>query len=132
MNAEISLTVLRGKLAICRFETGTDLPDWALTGKSFHSITHTPDEVSIVLPQKNINLQEISCERDWRALRVDGKLDFNLCGVLLSILDVLNDLSVSVFVVSTYDTDYILVKEHELTRTIHALKKKFTVSEELN
>jgi len=129
MNPEISLTVLHDTLAVCRFETGTDLPPWARLGNSFHSITRTLDEVSVVLPQKNVDNREISCERDWRALRVDGKLDFSLCGVLSSILDMLKDISVSVFVISTYDTDYILVKERELTKTIKALKKKFAVHE---
>jgi hypothetical protein len=130
MNPEISLTVLPDKLAICRFETGTDLPAWARNENSFHSITHTLDEVSVVLPQKTIDDNETPCEKDWRALRVDGKLDFSLCGVLSSILDSIKDLSVSVFVISTYDTDYILVKEQELTKTTDALKKSYVVNEE--
>jgi uncharacterized protein len=130
MNPEISLTLLRDTLAICRFEAGTDLPAWAQKAGDFHSITRTSDEVSIVLPQKNIGNQEISCERDWRALRVDGKLDFSLCGVLSSILDILKDASVPVFVISTYDTDYVLVKEQEVTKTTAALRKSFAVNKE--
>jgi len=130
MDPEFSLTVLKDKLAICRFDPGNDVPAWALRSSSFHSITRTPDEVSVVLPQKNITGKETCCERDWRAIRVDGKLDFSLSGVLLSILDMLKNLSVSVFVVSTYNTDYILVKEQELSRTLRALKRRFVVHTE--
>ncbi len=130
MDTEFSLTLLKEKLAICRFDPGNDIPGWALAGHSFYSITRTPEEISVVLPQRNITEKESCCEKEWRALRIDGKLDFSLSGVLLSILDMLKHLSVSVFVVSTYDTDYILVKEHELTRTCQVLRKKFTVHAE--
>ncbi len=130
MDPDVSLTILSEKLAICRFDPGNDLPVWALPCHSFHSITRTPEEISVVLPQKNIHKKETCCERDWRAFRVDGKLDFSLYGVLLSILDMLKDISVSVFVVSTYDTDYILVKEQELSKTLPTLKRKFVVHTE--
>lgn len=127
MNTEFSLTVLRDTLAVCRFDPGEDLPPWIMRGNSFHSFTRTSNEVSVVLPQKNIIRENACCERDWRAFRIDGKLDFGLTGVLLSVLVMLKNLSVSVFVVSTYNTDYILVKEKELARSIQALRRKFVI-----
>jgi len=130
MQQQLSLTVMPEKLAVCRFNTGAEIPSWTQCSTAFRSITYTPDEVSVVVPEKNIPGSEVRCERDWRAIKVDGKLDFNLCGVLSSILDLLSKTSVSIFVISTYDTDYILVKESQLGDALHALRTCYSVTEE--
>jgi hypothetical protein len=65
----------------------------------------------------------VRCEGGWRALRVAGSLDFSLVGVLAGLLDPLARAGVSVFVLSTFDTDYLLVKGHDLEKALAALRR---------
>ena len=125
----LSLTVLDTKLAVCQFAVAGEIPAWTQVDIPFRSVTHTEDEISVVLPQDIIPGEFEPCEKDWRMLKIDGKLDFNLCGVLSSILNILNKISVSVFVISTFNTDYILVKEKQLAPSVQALRKTFIVNE---
>ena len=84
-------------------------------------IAKTNDEVSIVLPQ-NIEMKSDEVEKDWRALEVVGPLDFSLTGILSSIATVLANEKISIFAISTFDTDYILVKQSKLNAAIEALR----------
>ena len=84
-------------------------------------IAKTFDEVSIVLPQ-NIIIESDEAEPDWQALEVVGPLDFTLTGILSSISTVLANEKISIFAISTFDTDYVLVKKDTLTAAIKALK----------
>ena len=132
---QISLTVMHEVLAVCRFEPGSKIPSWTRSGETrsgapFNSITYTKDEISVVMTQQSIPNNLTNCERGWRAIRVDGKLDFSLCGIISSLLDRLSKVSVSVFVLSTYDTDYILVKEQQLDTAIKNLREICPVKEE--
>lgn len=83
-------------------------------------IAKTFDEVSIVLPQ-NISIESNEAEPDWQALEVVGPLDFTLTGILSSISTVLAKEKISIFAISTFDTDYVLVKKDTLTAAIKAL-----------
>lgn len=65
----------------------------------------------------------MKCEKDWRVLKVEGPLDFSLIGILANISKVLADVKVSIFAISTYDTDYILLKNKDLGVAIEALEK---------
>ncbi len=87
---------------------------------SVYFIGKTFEEISIVLPS-NIKLESEDVEPDWKALEVVGPLDFILTGILSSILTVLADKKISVFAVSTFDTDYILVKSNKINDAITAL-----------
>ena len=113
----IALSVLPETFAICRLAPATPIPKWALD--SF-SITRTRDELSIVCAQRDVPAG-IRCERDWRALKVDGTLDFALTGILASLAAPLADAGISIFAISTYDTDYLLVKETNLPRAVQVL-----------
>lgn len=104
----LSLLVLEGTFAVCRLAPEAALPDWATDG-GFCSVTRTADELSIVCPQSAVP-EGIRCERGWRCLRVAGTIDFSLVGILASLVDPLADAGVSVFALSTFDTDYLLVK----------------------
>ena len=84
-------------------------------------IAKTFDEVSIVLPQ-DILIDSDEAEPDWQALEVVGPLDFTLTGILSSISTVLANEKISIFAISTFDTDYVLVKKETLTAAIKALK----------
>ena len=81
----------------------------------------TDDEVSLVCETRAAPRDAVERDDDWRAFRVSGTLDLSLVGVLRGIADVLADIGVPVFVVSTYDTDYVLIKEGSLDRSLGAL-----------
>jgi hypothetical protein len=86
----------------------------------FFSITRAEDELSVICEQTQVPVG-VRCESDWRALKVNGPLDFSLTGVLASILTPLAESGISVFALSTYDTDYILVKASQLDQAVAAL-----------
>lgn len=116
----LELTVLAEELAICRLPGGGGLPDWLGVG-GLASVTWTPDETSVVCPAALVPLG-ILAEKGWRALKVSGPLDFDLTGVLVSIAEPLARIGISIFSVSTYDTDYLLVKEDLLSTAVSVLK----------
>lgn len=114
--------VLEDRFAVCRFEPDNEVPGWAVKG-GFFSITRTPDELSIVCPERNI-LEGVRCEEGWRAFGIEGPLDFSLVGVLVSLLDPLAKAKISVFALSTYDTDYVMVREDQLDSALVALRNE--------
>ena len=111
---------------ICRLEKGTKFPLWAVTKDYFYSVTETADELSIVCPQNRIP-HRVKAEKGWRALKIEGPLDFSLTGVLESILRPLANLKIGVFVHSTYETDYLFIKQNQFNRVKMELKKYFDV-----
>jgi hypothetical protein len=119
MNARsLQLELLAGTLAVCRLDPDSPLPSWA--AGSFVSLTRTDAELSVVCPADGVP-PGVPAEGGWRALRVRGPLGFGLTGVLASLASPLASSGVSIFVVSTYDTDYLLVQERDLDRARHAL-----------
>ncbi|HEX6291443.1 MAG TPA: ACT domain-containing protein [Herpetosiphonaceae bacterium] len=120
MNApKLTLTLHNHTLAVCRLAHDAPLPDWALQSH-FFSITRTPDELSIVCAQEVVP-DGTTCERDWRCLKVAGPLDFALTGVLAALVLPLAQAGISIFAVSTFDTDYLLVKAAATERAIAVL-----------
>ena len=116
----LTLSVLPDPLAICRLPADAPIPDWARG--EFVSITRTRDELSIVCAQENVP-HGTECERDWRALRVVGQLDFALTGVLVALAAPLAEAGISIFAISTFDTDYVLVKTCDLENAIRVLRE---------
>jgi len=119
-NSKLSLSILPDKLAICRLDKNTRIPSWATNDDSFFSITKTTDELSIVCSENNVP-SEIGAEKGWRAFRVEGPLDFSLTGILASLANPLSEAGIGIFAISTYDTDYILVKDKDLEKTVKVL-----------
>lgn len=119
----VNLTLIVGneRLAIARLNPDEELPNLGGIGE-FFSITKTPEEISIVIPEKYL-VSSWKCDSGWRYLKVKGPLDFDLVGILASILNPLSEDGINVFTISTFDTDYILVKQRNLNRTIEVLKK---------
>lgn len=120
------LTVLPGVYAICQLEPTTPLPDW-LPQNGFVSITRTAHELSLVCLEPSVP-PNLRAERGWRLFEVAGPLDFALTGILASLLTPLAEAKISVFALSTFDTDYLLVKRVEeairvLEKTGHHLVK---------
>jgi len=100
-------------------------PDWPidfaeLASVSWYSLTHTEEELSVVAPQ-DIDLGPGEREPGWSCLRIVGKLDFSLVGVIAEVSWVLADAGVGIFTLSTYNTDYILVKSVDIKTAVRAL-----------
>jgi len=122
MNSILTMRILDETFGVCRLNAYEAIPYWALSG-SFYAITKTDDELSIVCPQNQIP-NSITCEKSWRALKIEGPLDFSLVGILSSIGTILAQHKISLFAISTFDTDYILVKEKDLLRAVDALQSE--------
>jgi len=116
---KLTLSILPETFAVYRLAPGAAIPDWAVAG-SFFSITRTPQEISIVCPQADVPAGIIS-EQGWRCLKVEGSLDFRFTGVLASLASPLAVAGVSIFAIATYDTDYLLIKEQDMSRAWLAL-----------
>lgn len=116
-----ALSITPGRLAIVKLppkESG--LPEWARRS-DFLAFIQTPDEITVVCNEQ-VAPFGFHSERGWRALRVQGPLNFSLVGVLASLIVPLTVAEVSIFVLSTFDTDYLLVKEYQLSPAIQALR----------
>jgi len=114
----MKLIVLPEEFAVARLGPSDAIPAWA--AQAIFSATRTPDELSIVCAASHVPPQ-VRAERGWRCLRVAGTIDFAVTGVLASIAGPLAKAAVSIFAISTYDTDYVLVREHALPAAIAAL-----------
>lgn len=99
-------------LAIVRLPSSQSIPPWA-TSSSFFSVTRTPFEVSIVCPESCVPA-DVRTECGWVSIEVEGPLDFGASGVLSSLCAPLADAGISIFAISTFDTDYLLVKLNKL------------------
>ncbi len=117
----LAISTWQETFAICRLDKDVQIPDWAISG-SLLSITRTAKELSIVCPQENVP-EGITCEKGWRCLQVQGPLDFSLTGILVSILTPLAQAGISVFAISTYDTDYVMIQEENLERAVLLLSQ---------
>lgn len=115
----LALSVLKETYAVCRVDKDEPIPGWASSGQ-FHSVTRTEKELSIVCLQSAVPYGT-QMEGDWRCLAVDGPLGFSLVGILVSLLSPLADMGISIFVISTYDTDFLFVKSRDLELAIHTL-----------
>ena len=121
MTTKLKLSVLDGEYSVHRFSPETKIPADSLSG-NFLSITRTDDELSIVC-DASISLNSDKSESGWVCIKVLGPLDFGLTGILAKIASVLAEAEISIFAISTYDTDYILVKKEKLANTEEVLKK---------
>jgi uncharacterized protein len=115
----LTMKLLKERFGVCRLNKKSEIPEWVQNG-DFYSITKTMDELSIVCLQDNIP-DNVKCEKDWRVLKVEGPLEFSLIGVLSSISTILAFKKISIFAISTYDTDYILIKDKDIDNAINAL-----------
>jgi hypothetical protein len=116
----LNLTLMGGTFAVCRLGADATVPPWATTGYLF-SITRTADELSVVCRQDAVP-EGVKCERGWRCLRVAGAIELSTLGVLAALAVPLAEAGVSVFAVSTFDTDYLLVKDRDLPAALEALR----------
>jgi len=115
-----SLTVERGEYAVCQLEADEPLPPWLPTA-SFWTVTRADDELSIVCSADAVPTDR-SHESGWRLLRLTGPFPFDLTGILASVLTPLAAADVGILAISTFNTDYLLVKHTRLAVAIAALR----------
>jgi uncharacterized protein len=116
---DLDLDLLSAPYAVCRLSPSAAVPAWA-AGEDLVSITRTPEELSILCPQEKVP-EGIRSERDFRVLKIRGPLDFSLVGVLSGLMGPLAEAGISLFALSTFDTDYLLIKQDNLGRAAEIL-----------
>jgi hypothetical protein len=116
--------VLVERLAVCRFASDARIPAWALEG-GFLSVVRTRDELSIVCSEDVCTADRMPdgapTERGWLALKLEGPFPFSMTGVLASFLQPLAEAQIPIFAISTFDTDYVLIKRENLEQAVAAL-----------
>lgn len=114
------LQKLQEELTVCKVTTLSDIDE----GADLLFIGKTDEEISVVCPTARAPRRAVAREDGWRAFRVCGVLDFSLVGVLAKITAVLAENGIGIFAVSTYNTDYILVKAAQFEKALAALAGK--------
>jgi hypothetical protein len=115
----ISLTLQNETFNIHRLPPDGKIPAAALDSP-FFAVTRTEDELSIVVPE-TVAIKHTQSDSGWACFKVNGPLDFSLVGVLAGIANALANAKVSIFALSTFDTDYILVKRKQVEAAREAL-----------
>jgi hypothetical protein len=116
---QLQLSLLEEVYGICVFKNDAAIPEWTAAA-SFCSITRTQKELTVVCPQNTI-ASDCECDSDWRCFRIDGNFDLNQIGIISSLAAPLAQADISIFVVSSYDTDYILVKGENVEQAVTVL-----------
>jgi hypothetical protein len=119
--AKLNLKLLPTRVTICRLASSSIIPDWAVTGAGFCSVTRTGQELSIVCSEDNVPAIARQ-DRGWRVFEIEGPFEFSAIGVLASVAVPLAEAAVPIFAISTFDTDYVLVKEPDVERAAMTLK----------
>ncbi len=117
----LELSLLPERFAISRLAAGSPVPDWATQG-SFFSVTRTGDELSVVTELSLVPVG-VQSQPGWRVLKVHGPFVLSEIGVLAALAAPLADAKISLFAVSTFETDYLLVASETLSSAIAALER---------
>jgi len=124
---KLTLSVLPDSLAICQFTPGTQIPSWVFKS-SFFTVSKTHDELSIICDQSLVP-PDVKKVDNWRAFKVEGPLDFSLTGIISSLAKPLAENKIPIFVISTYDTDYLLVESKYFISAKEVLIKICSIKE---
>jgi hypothetical protein len=117
----LTFALLNDTFAVCRLDPNASIPAWANGEASFLSITRNADELSIVCPS-DWPPADVQTESGWRILKMEGPFDLALIGILAPVATALAAAQVNIFVVSTFDTDYVLVKDDKLNSALITLE----------
>ena len=117
----MKFTLLEGLYAVARVGAEEDIPPWAHRG-AFTSITRTPHELSVVCDEGGVPDDTVA-ERGWRCLGLHGPIAFETTGVAASFSRTLAERGIAIFIVSTFDTDYVLVKAATVEAAVKALRE---------
>lgn len=118
----MNLKLLENKYKVVKLEPNENIPLEKILKEDIYSITRTDEELSIVA-REDVDIKSDIEEKDWRMIKIDGTLDFSLIGILSKISTILANANISIFAISTYNTDYILLKEDKIKEAIKVLKK---------
>ena len=118
----LTLTILPFKLAIHRLPPDAEIPAQVLKSE-FYALVKTGEELSVVCDAR-IPVESLHTEGGWSGIKVLGPLDFSLTGILANLAAALAEAGISIFAISTYDTDYLLVKTARLQAAMAALEKR--------
>jgi len=105
----LNLKLIDAEFGIVKLNANHILPLWATTNE-FYSITRTEKEITIVCPNESIP-EEIKRDHGWKCIMIDGSFEFNEIGIIASISNILAKNGISIYVISTYETDYVLIKK---------------------
>lgn len=126
---QLHLTVIPGTFAVVRSPAATDLRALVPDKTDFWSVTRTAEETSLVTAEENVpELADAKVECGWRMLKVEGPLPFEMTGVVSSLTQPLAVAKIGVFVISTFDTDYLLVKDEQFETALRVLAESFTIA----
>jgi hypothetical protein len=117
---KLNLQIQNGVYAVCRLGKDEQIPAWAKG--EFVSITRTNDELSVVCSEDAVP-EGIKSEKAWKCLKVLGPLDFSLVGIFASLAEPLARGGISIFAISTFDADYLLVKNDMVEKTKEILSQ---------
>lgn len=117
----MNLSLTPDRLTVCQLPPDAAIPAWTATARGLVSLTRTTNELSIVCAE-GLAPSDVKQETGWRAFKIKGPLDFGLTGILASVLDPLAKAGISIFAISTYNTDYILVKADKVEAATAALR----------
>ena len=121
----MTLTLYPEDYAVCQLAASAAVPDWANDGR-FNSISKTEDELSIVCESTLIK-GDIRAEKGWRTFKLHGPFAFDELGIIASLTTPLAKAGVGVFVISTFNTDYLMVKAAQLQETLMVLENHHNV-----
>lgn len=115
----MNLKILSTDFSVCKIKNIKDVnfeDEFVFVGK-------TDEELSLVCSAKYVPQECIECENGWKGFRIEGVLDFSLVGILAKISGILSDNGISIFAISTYNTDYILLKADKFNKAVEILKQ---------
>ncbi|WP_010676692.1 ACT domain-containing protein [Bacillus timonensis] len=113
----MKLKIVDSNYSVVKLSSTEKIPSWALNA-DVSSITRTDEELSIVCPTECLPMNEAfkDVENDWMCIKVEGVLDFSLTGILSTLANPLAENKISIFAISTFNTDYLLVKNHSIEK----------------
>jgi hypothetical protein len=121
VSGPFEISALDGEYAICRLDPADPIPEWVLAGSGLAAIVRTAKELSIVCAQARVP-SGVQASPGWHALEVHGPLPLDMVGVVARMTGALASHGISVLVVATYDTDYLLVRAKDFGRAVRALR----------
>lgn len=120
-SVNLVLSVLSETFTIHQLSPDVSIPEEILKS-NYYSVSKTENELSLVCSEV-IEVQSLQSSKGWKCIKVKDPLDFNLTGILAGISDILAQTNISIFAISTFDTDYILVRTHDLSSATTKLRQ---------
>ena len=120
-STKIVLSILEETYIIHKLDQSTNLPE-ELNECEFYSLSNSQEELSLVCPEQML-IQSENSSPNWKCLKVAGPLDLNLTGILAGISDILAKAKISIFAISTFETDYLLIQKQVLETAKSELKR---------